>query len=88
VKFTGGGGGGIRIFFTRYLAAMLEVRDYIFSEALENPAIPTGLDANGRPLAQDPATWLAPNNSLTNNVQAQLGLSVFLPFGITYKEAK
>ena len=88
VKPTFGGGLGMRIFFTRYLAAMLEVRDYIFWEDLENPAIASGLTATGLPRAQDTSTWLAPESSFTNNVQAQLGLSVFLPFSWSYKQAK
>jgi len=88
VKPTFGGAMGIRIFFTRYLAAMLEVRDYIFWEDLENPSIATGFNSAGRPLAQDPSTWLAGDSSFTNNVQAQLGLSVFLPFSWSYVQAK
>lgn len=88
VKPTFGGAMGIRIFFTRYLAAMLEVRDYIFWEDLENPSIASGLNGVGKPLAQDPSTWLAPDSSFTNNVQAQLGLSVFLPFSWSYEQAK
>lgn len=88
VKPTFGGGLGMRIFFTRYLAAMLEVRDYIFWEDLENPAIAAGVTSDGRPRAQDPSTWLAPDSSFTNNVQAQLGISVFLPFSWSYVQAK
>ncbi len=88
VKPTGGAGAGIRIFFTRYLALMLEVRDYIFFESLENPSIASGFDKSGKPLAQDSSTWLADSKSFTNNVQAQLGLSFFLPVSWTYKKAK
>lgn len=88
VKPTFGGALGIRIFFTRYLAAMLEVRDYIFWEDLENPSIASGLNSLGKPLAQDASTWLAPDSSFTNNVQAQLGISVFLPFSWSYQQAK
>lgn len=67
-------GGGIRIFFNRWLAAVLEVSDYIFFDKLENPEIPAGFEQ-----AQDKATWLAEGTSFTNNVQAQAGLSFFLP---------
>jgi outer membrane beta-barrel protein len=67
-------GGGIRIFFNRWLAAVLEVSDYIFFDKLENPQIAEGLNAQ-----QDPATWLAEGTSFTNNVQVQGGLSFFLP---------
>lgn len=67
-------GGGIRIFFNRWLAAMLEVSDYIFFDKLENPEIPAGFAE-----AQNKETWLAEGTSFTNNVQAQVGLSFFLP---------
>ena len=81
-------GGGLRIFFNRWFAAMLEVSDYIFSDELENPTIVPGLGANGKLNAQNPDTWLAPNNSFTNNVQAQLGFSVFLPLTWEYRLPK
>jgi outer membrane beta-barrel protein len=67
-------GGGIRIFFNRWLAAVLEVSDYIFFDKLENPVIPEDLATQ-----QDPTTWLAEGTSFTNNVQVQGGLSFFLP---------
>ncbi|MBI4701507.1 MAG: outer membrane beta-barrel domain-containing protein [Deltaproteobacteria bacterium] len=85
---TFGGGGGIRIFFNRWLAAMLEIRDYIFFDRLENPSISTGYDATGRPNAQDESTWLKEDRSFTNNVQAQLGLSIFVPFTWEYRLPK
>ena len=83
---------GLRIFLNRWFAATLEVRDYIYEEKLENltvgPSEP--LEANGQPQpgsAQDPNTWLG-NGSLTNNVQAQVGLSIFLPFSWEYRLPK
>jgi outer membrane beta-barrel protein len=78
VKPTWGFGGGIRIAFTRWLAATLEVRDYMFFDELENPSIAQGFDSQGNPRAQDPETW-AGETDFTNNVQAQLGLSFFVP---------
>jgi outer membrane beta-barrel protein len=75
-------GGGIRIFFNRWLAAVLEVSDYIYPEKLENPQIAAGAGA------QDPTTWTDPGTYVTNNVQAQLGLSFFLPFTWEYKLPK
>jgi len=75
-------GGGIRIFFNRWLAAVLEVSDYIYPEKLENPQIASGA------AAQDPTTWTDPGTYVTNNVQAQLGLSFFLPFTWEYKLPK
>ncbi|HEY4116823.1 MAG TPA: outer membrane beta-barrel domain-containing protein, partial [Byssovorax sp.] len=80
-------GGGLRIFFNRWFAAMLEVSDYIFVDQLENVAIAEGNQANGKPQAQNPSTWLG-DSSLTNNVQAQLGVSVFLPFSWEYRLPK
>jgi outer membrane beta-barrel protein len=88
VKPTFGAGFGMRIFFTRYLSAMLEIRDYIFFDDLENPGIETGFEADGTPRAQNEETWLAEDASFTNNVQAQLGISVFLPFSWEYKLPK
>jgi outer membrane beta-barrel protein len=81
-------GGGLRIFFNRWLALTLEVSDYIFLEKLENPTIAEGLDAMNKPNAQHQDTWLDPGNYLTNNVQAQVGLSVFLPFTWEYRLPK
>ncbi|MEZ4440299.1 MAG: outer membrane beta-barrel domain-containing protein [Polyangiaceae bacterium] len=87
IRPTWGFGGGMRIFFTRWLAAMLEIRDYMFLDELENPAIVPGNGPNG-PLAQDPSTWLSDGTNFTNHVQAQLGISVFLPFTWEYKLPK
>lgn len=84
-------GGGIRIFFNRWLAATLEVSDYLFFDELENPQIADGISTSGdkKPLTQDPSTWLDPAGaSFTNNVQAQVGLSVFLPFSWEYRLPK
>ncbi len=76
-------GGGLRIFFNRWFAVMAEVRDYIFFDDLENPSV-------GRTIAeaQNAETWLSPDSSFTNNVQAQLGISVFLPFSWEYRLPK
>ncbi len=72
-------GGGLRIFFNRWFAVTAELRDYIFFDELENPTIATGIDSEGRPNAQNEATWVSEDLSFTNNVQAQLGISIFLP---------
>ena len=81
-------GGGLRIFFNRWFAVVAELSDYIFFDELENPGIATGVDGNGNPRAQDPTTWTAPETSFTNNVQAQVGFSVFLPFSWEYRLPK
>ncbi len=71
---------GMRIFFNRWFAGVLEVRDYIFFDKLENLQLAT---AN----ATDKSTWYG-ETKLTNNVQAQLGISVFLPFSWEYRLPK
>jgi outer membrane beta-barrel protein len=81
-------GGGLRIFFNRWFAAMFEVSDYIFFDKLENPTIEEGIGPDGRLLAQDESTWLAEGVSFTNHVQAQVGFSVFLPFTWEYRLPK
>jgi outer membrane beta-barrel protein len=73
---------GLRIFFNRWFAADLEVRDYIYNEELEALTIaPTQAEQ------QDKKTWFG-ENKITNNVQAQLGVSVFLPFSWEYRLPK
>lgn len=73
-------GVGLKIFFNRWFAAVLEVRDYIFIDQLENTVIDEDTPTNSD-------TWLG-DSSLTNNVQAQLGVSVFIPFSFDYRLPK
>jgi len=70
---------GLRIFFNRWFAGVLEVRDYIFMDRLE------ALDVDPNPL--DKSKWFG-ETKLTNNVQAQLGISIFLPFAWEYRLPK
>lgn len=81
---------GLRIFFNRWFAANLELRDYIYPEKLEALTIATGpLGQKTNPTSpSNPATWMEPGVALTNHVAAQIGLSVFLPFDVTYKLPK
>ncbi len=75
---------GFRVFFTRWFAAILEVRDYIFSDRLENDDTAILSD----PVAvQDKDKWFG-DNSLTNAVQAQIGIAIFLPFSFEYRLPK
>jgi outer membrane beta-barrel protein len=69
---------GLRIFFSRWLSAVMEISDYIYSEDLENTT-PKPLNAPDQPYGP---------SSLTNNVQAQVGLSIFLPFTWEYRLPK
>ena len=84
---------GLRIFLNRWFAVTLEIRDYIYNEALEALTIgtaPSNTTAGGAPTPgspQDPGTWYG-ENKITNNVAAQIGLSVFLPFSWEYRLPK
>jgi outer membrane beta-barrel protein len=84
---------GLRIFFNRWLAAVLEVRDYMYVEKIESISV-----ANGAPVTDpksplygnsplNPATWYGPDQ-FTNNVQMQVGLSFFLPTSFEYRLPK
>ena len=73
---------GVRVFFNRWFAAILEVRDYIFADQLEATSI--AATPSGK---ADSGTWYG-DNKLTNNIQAQLGVSVFLPFSWEYRLPK
>ncbi|MDX2051117.1 MAG: outer membrane beta-barrel domain-containing protein [Polyangiaceae bacterium] len=73
---------GLRIYLSRWFAAVLEVRDYTFNDQLEN------LEVASTPEAQrDESTWLG-DKSLTWNVQAQAGVSFFLPPTFEYQLPK
>lgn len=71
---------GLRIFFNRWFAAVLEVRDYVFIEKLEN--------TNPVLNPADSTQWYASSSTVTNNVQAQIGVSIFLPFSWDYRLPK
>ena len=73
---------GLRIFFNRWFAATMEVRDYIFNDKLENTEIPLTQAAQ-----QDKANWYG-DSKLTNAVQAQVGVSIFIPFSFDYRLPK
>jgi outer membrane beta-barrel protein len=72
---------GLRIFFNRWFAAVLEVRDYVFNDKLENLTIDP-VDPSNK------STWYLNSPKLTNDVQAQLGISIFLPFSWEYRLPK
>lgn len=83
---------GVRVFVSRWLAITGEVRNYVYPEQLENPAIlpDRPVPAGGMPQAntrQDPSTWTA-ETRLTDNVMIQVGISIFLPFSVTYRLQK
>jgi outer membrane beta-barrel protein len=75
-------GFGLRIFLNRWFAVNAELRDYIYIEQLESTTIaPTQQEQ------QNKNTWFG-EKPLTNNVQAQLGISIFLPFSWEYRLPK
>lgn len=75
-------GFGLRVFLTRWLAVTMELRNYIYLEKLENLKVP-----NTTAEQQNKDNWYG-DSSLTNNVQAQLGFSFFLPPSVSYRLPK
>ena len=72
-------GVGLRIFFSRWFAMNLEVRDTIYPELLEN------LTVAANPI--DKATWDG-DTKLTNNVEAGIGFTMFFPTTFEYRLPK
>ena len=64
---------GVRVFVTRYLAILLEFRNYMFLERFENRNVETG---EGR---FDKSTWLEDGSTFVNNATIQVGLTLFFP---------
>jgi outer membrane beta-barrel protein len=82
---------GFRIFFSRWMAAILEVRDIIYSERIESTTIASGstsLPSNDPNSPLNPSTWYDQGTHITNDVQLQLGLSFFLPTSFEYRLPK
>jgi outer membrane beta-barrel protein len=82
---------GFRIFFTRWLAAVLEIRDIIYFDKLENLQVANGpstlpSSAPNSPLNQ--STWYDSSTHFTNDVQLQVGISLFLPTSFEYRLPK
>jgi outer membrane beta-barrel protein len=81
---------GLRVFFTRWLAAVLEVRDMIYPDKIENINVATGsttLDPHDPNSPLNPTgntPWYDTGTHITNNVQLQIGLSMFLPTSFEY----
>ncbi len=76
---------GLRVFLNRWFAVTGEIRNYVYSEKVENTAVaPT--QAQQRSNA-DPYPWIK-EKPITFNFQAQIGISVFLPFSWEYRLPK
>lgn len=73
---------GLRVFVTRWLAIFAELRDYMYLEQLENTTVGIGSDR----LNKD--NWAASGASFTNNVTAQIGATIFLPFDFEYHKPR
>ena len=82
-KPAGNAGLGIRIFFNRWFTAIVELRDYIYQEKLERQSA----EGTNEERANE-ANWYDPNKRLTNHVQLQAGVSIFLPFSFEYRLPK
>jgi outer membrane beta-barrel protein len=72
---------GLRIFFTRWFALNVAVKDYIYPEKLENLEVNEVAPGNQ-------SSWLESSPKLTNNVELQTGLSIFVPFSFDYRLPK
>lgn len=70
---------GFRIALNRWFAITTEIRDYIYVEQLEALTVAPTQDQQ-----QNQSTWFG-EKPLTNNIQAQLGVAVFLPFSWDYR---
>jgi outer membrane beta-barrel protein len=75
---------GVRIFFNRWFAGILEVRDYVYNEKLENTE---DVDKQTADWRAKESNWTG-DSKLTNHVQVQAGVSIFLPFTWEYRLPK
>jgi hypothetical protein len=72
-------GVGARLFATDRLAIVLELRDLLYFDKVENPVVAIGPGAPGNTLSPtNPDTWYSPDTRFTNAVQLRLGGSFFL----------
>jgi outer membrane beta-barrel protein len=72
---------GLRIFISRWFAFNFAVKDYAYPEKLENLEVDEVNPGNK-------SRWLASSPSFTQNVELQLGLSIFVPFSFDYRLPK
>ena len=74
---------GLRIALNRWFTVTAAISDQIPTSSSSRTRSPA--DAGRR--SRTPATWIG-QKPLTNNIQTQLGISVFLPFSWEYKLPK
>lgn len=89
-KLSFNAGLGLRVFFNRWFAAIFEIRSYGYRETLENlynfdSEIKD--EAKRKAWRENEDNW-TDEKKLTINVQAQAGISVFLPFSWEYRLPK
>lgn len=72
---------GLRVFISRWFAFNFAVKDYAYPEKLENLEVDE-VDPGNK------SRWLASSPSFTQNVELQLGLSIFVPFSFDYRLPK
>jgi outer membrane beta-barrel protein len=73
---------GVRVFVTRFLTVFGELRDYIYLEKLENLNVELGANR------ERPSTWIDQSATITHNVTAHLGITMFFPFNFEYRYPK
>jgi outer membrane beta-barrel protein len=73
---------GLRLFVTRFFTIFGEFRDYLYLEKLEN------LDVELGAAREDEETWIDQEATLTNNVTAHVGITLFFPFTFEYRYPK
>ncbi len=87
IKYCFNVGIGWRLFFTRFLAFAIELRDYIYPEELESLVSYSASDES-KADRENPDNWTQDNLALTNNVMFSVGLSIFIPFTVKYRLKK
>lgn len=73
---------GLRVFVTRFFTVFGELRDYLYLEKLENLEVKLGK------AREQESTWIDQQATLTNNVTAHVGITLFFPFTFDYQYPK
>ncbi|HXK20212.1 MAG TPA: outer membrane beta-barrel domain-containing protein [Polyangiaceae bacterium] len=80
-KLAADAGLGLRVFFSRWFAVNVAVKDYIYPEKLESLTV-------NEPDPSNKNSWVDKNPKLTNDVELQAGVSIFVPFSFDYRLPK
>src|SRR5262245_23874500 len=91
-KISFNAGLGLRVFFNRWFAVTTELRDYIFPDKLEaltiDPMNPGDENTWYDDGSNGGTSYDKAKARLTNAVQIQVGVSIFLPFSFEYRLPK